>query len=61
MYTKYIWGGQQTEMKILVKQNSTHPLKETFAAQSALSAKCYIVQVGVHSADTNSDYSKSHT
>lgn len=36
MYTKYIWGGQQTEMKILGKQNSTHPLKETFAAHSLL-------------------------
>lgn len=29
MYTKYIWGGQQTEMGILGKQNSTYPLKET--------------------------------
>lgn len=50
MYTKYIWRRQQTEMKILGKQTEFNTSLEgnVRRPQSALSAKCHIVQAGVH-------------
>lgn len=56
MYTKYIWGGQQTEMGILGKQNLTHPLKERCLLPTLCSeSNTLYCAMRVHSADTKPD------